>query len=215
MSGFTSRPRQDSNPHAPPPLVVRAVYDYYSEDSTNLSFQAGTLIRVITRLESGWWDGCIGGERGWFPSNFVQPVDSSALFEDDDDDDDYLDTNDSSSLPSADEDEGERALAGGDTDDELMLVSAAEELAWIPQADTEGRTFYLNTATGERSWDLPGQKMFVDDWDERRIDDDEDIAPRSSMESDASENILMLGPSMKPQFSAPNYNVCLFSSHVD
>jgi len=204
----TTRPRQSSNPQSPAPIVVRALYDYYSEDSTNLSFQAGTLIRVLTQLDSGWWDGFIGGERGWFPSNFVTKVDSSALLEDDEDDDEHLDRDDSSSLPSADEDEGERALAGGDTDDELMLISVAEDFGWIPQADKDGQTFYLNTATGETAWDLPGQKMFADGWDERRINEDEDIAPRSSMESDASEeNILMLGPSLTPKLSAQNYNV--------
>lgn len=207
MAAVTTRPRQSSNLQTTPPIVVRAIYDYYSEDSTNLSFQAGTLIRVLTRLDTGWWDGFIGGERGWFPSNFVTAVDSSALLEDEEDDDEYLGTNDSSSLPSADEDEGERALAGGDTDDELMLASAVEEFSWIPQADKDGRTFYLNTATGDTSWELPGQKMFADEWEERRIDDDEDIAPRSSMESDASENILMLGPSIKPRLSVQNYNV--------
>lgn len=195
----TTRPRQPSNPLAAPPVVVRAIYDYHSDDATNLSFQAGTLIRVLTRLDSGWWDGFIGGERGWFPSNFVTEVDSSALLEDEEDDDDYLD--DSSSLPSADEDEGERVLAG--SDDELMLASGVEEFSWIPQADKDGRTFYLNTVTGETSWELPGQKMFPEDWEDRRIDDDEDIAPRSSMESDASENILMLGPTK----SNLNYNV--------
>jgi len=210
MSALTStRPRQSSNPQSPAPIVVRALYDYYSEDSTNLSFQAGTLIRVLTQLDSGWWDGFIGGERGWFPSNFVTKVDSSALLEDDEDDDEYLDRDDSSSLPSADEDEGERALAGGDTDDELMLISAAAEFSWIQQADKDGQTFYLNTATGETTWDSPGQKIYADEWDERRIDDDEEIAPRSSMESDVSEeNILMLGPSLTPKLSTQNYNVC-------
>jgi len=37
---------------------------------------------VLTRLESGWWDGLCNGERGWFPSNYVTAVEE---------DDDYID----------------------------------------------------------------------------------------------------------------------------
>src|SRR5262245_40153027 len=76
-TAMPSRPRTISN--SGPPLIVRALYDYHSSDSTNLSFQAGTLIRVLTQLQSGWWDGCIDGERGWFPCNFVTEVDGETL----------------------------------------------------------------------------------------------------------------------------------------
>lgn len=32
------------------------------------------MIEVLTRLESGWWDGLLGDERGWFPSNYVTVI---------------------------------------------------------------------------------------------------------------------------------------------
>lgn len=55
---------------------MRALYDYQSEDAATLSFKKNTVIEVLGRLESGWWDGLINGERGWFPSNYVEMVTS-------------------------------------------------------------------------------------------------------------------------------------------
>ncbi|KAI9219122.1 ras guanine nucleotide exchange factor domain-containing protein [Blastocladiella britannica] len=51
--------------------IVRALYDYDGGESSNLSFKADDLIQVFTQLESGWWDGLLREERGWFPSNYV------------------------------------------------------------------------------------------------------------------------------------------------
>ena len=210
MSGITSssRPSTRKLSNTPSPLIVRALYDYHSPDSTNLSFQAGTLIRVLTQLQSGWWDGCIDGERGWFPCNFVTEVDGNPFH--DDSDGGFLDTNDSeSSVASGDEDIGERALVGGDTDDDIIL--AAEEFTWVPQADKEGRTFFLNTQNGETSWELPGSRVFLDDWEQPGLHDDD--GPRSSIDSENSEDILMLGPIQhlqKPQpesYTVPDFNV--------
>ena len=164
-----------------------------------MSFQAGTLIRVLTQLQSGWWDGCIDGERGWFPCNFVTEVNSDALG---DGEEDFLDPTESSEdEDSADESIGERALeATGEDISQIM----AEEYAWVPQADKEGRTFYINTQNGTTSWELPGTRVFLDDWDDNnKISDDDDDddddeeeegQPRSSIDSENSEEILMLGP---------------------
>jgi len=58
------------------PLVVRALYDYHSSDPTDLSFQAGTLIRVVTKLQTRWY-GCIDDKRGWFPFKYVTEIESS------------------------------------------------------------------------------------------------------------------------------------------
>jgi len=55
-------------------FFVRALYDYQSNDPSSLSFQRGALIEVLTQLESGWWDGLLDEERGWFPSNYVVQV---------------------------------------------------------------------------------------------------------------------------------------------
>lgn len=56
-------------------FFVRAVYDFTPADHSSLSFKQGDIIEVLTQLESGWWDGLIGGSvRGWFPSNYVEIV---------------------------------------------------------------------------------------------------------------------------------------------
>jgi hypothetical protein len=189
------------------PLIVRALYDYHSPDTSNLSFQAGTLIRVITQLPTGWWDGCIDGERGWFPRNFVTEVDIDDLAFGDEEED-FLDMNESTDEDddtSGDESDGERALAE-DTgvhgvSEDLMT---AEEFTWVPHADKEGRTFYLNTQNGTTSWELPGTKIYLDDWDESRMsDEDGGGQPRSSLDSENSD-VLMLGP-IKPELNLPDF----------
>lgn len=54
-----------------PTFFCRALYDYQTRDTSSLSFRKNDVIEVLTRLESGWWDGLLGDERGWFPSNYV------------------------------------------------------------------------------------------------------------------------------------------------
>ena len=48
-----------------------AKFDFYGQDDSQLSFKKGDIIQVISRLDSGWWDGICNGQRGWFPSNYV------------------------------------------------------------------------------------------------------------------------------------------------
>lgn len=52
-------------------LYVCAVHDYTSEEESSLSFKKGDIIEVVSKLDSGWWDGSLNGEHGWFPSNYV------------------------------------------------------------------------------------------------------------------------------------------------
>lgn len=55
----------------PPTFFVRALYDYQSTDASSLTFHKDDLIEVLTQLPTGWWDGLLDDERGWFPSNYV------------------------------------------------------------------------------------------------------------------------------------------------
>ncbi|KAJ3372432.1 hypothetical protein GGF31_001873 [Allomyces arbusculus] len=55
-------------------LVVKAQFEYTATDPNHLSFRANDLIQVMTQDPSGWWDGFLGTRRGWFPSNYVVPV---------------------------------------------------------------------------------------------------------------------------------------------
>ncbi|KAL8715352.1 MAG: hypothetical protein Q9220_000685 [cf. Caloplaca sp. 1 TL-2023] len=153
----------------PPALYVRALYDYEADDRTSLSFRQGDIIQVITRLESGWWDGFIHGVRGWFPSNYcviVTAPDDATLRQNqplslgmnglngaeapadsgtEDEYEDYdldLDTNGSSAR------NGHSAEATEDHEQE-------EAAFWIPQATPDGRLFYFNTLTGVSTMELP------------------------------------------------------------
>ncbi len=75
----------------PPPVFVRAIYDYEADDRTSLSFRKGDFIQVLTQLDSGWWDGVINNVRGWFPSNYTAYVTNN------DDDSDDLDVDETTS----------------------------------------------------------------------------------------------------------------------
>lgn len=60
-------------------FFVRAKYGFRSEDASLLRFDAGAIIEVLGQLESGWWDGLLGGHtRGWFPSNYVELASDTA-----------------------------------------------------------------------------------------------------------------------------------------
>ncbi|KAH8599706.1 hypothetical protein B0O99DRAFT_590843 [Bisporella sp. PMI_857] len=63
-------------PAIPNAFYVRAIYTYKAHDRTSLSFREGDVIKVITQLESGWWDGVLDQVRGWFPSNYTRIISS-------------------------------------------------------------------------------------------------------------------------------------------
>nr|ODN85994.1 hypothetical protein L203_04494 [Cryptococcus depauperatus CBS 7841] len=62
---------------------VRARFDFIANDASALSFKAGDIIQVFSRLESGWWDGMLEGRRGWFPSNYVEQISEEDLIPED------------------------------------------------------------------------------------------------------------------------------------
>lgn len=55
-------------------FFCRALYDYNPEDTSSLAFVKDEIIEVLTTLSSGWWDGYLREERGWFPSNYVTVI---------------------------------------------------------------------------------------------------------------------------------------------
>lgn len=140
-------------------MYVRALYDYEADDRTSLSFHEGDIIQVITRLESGWWDGVINGVRGWFPSNYCQIITSP---------DEMPDMEDGGDPERIDEENDEQEVYEegiddddvSDRDDEGLPLEGADRDRtgadfWIPQATNDGRLFYYNTMTGESSMELP------------------------------------------------------------
>ncbi|KAJ7645573.1 SH3 domain-containing protein, partial [Mycena polygramma] len=54
------------------PFFCRALYDYEALDAATLSFRKGDIIEVLGG--ELWWDGLLGDERGWFPSNYVAVI---------------------------------------------------------------------------------------------------------------------------------------------
>lgn len=150
---------------APPgTMYVRALYDYEADDRTSLSFHEGDVIQVITQLESGWWDGVINGVRGWFPSNYCQAISSPNdladqennahnahidQVEDDAEDQEAYDESFDHDDDSEEDAQGGLPLEGTNVGDK----SRAD--FWIPQATPDGRLFYYNMMTGDRSMELP------------------------------------------------------------
>jgi hypothetical protein len=61
----------DDGPGMAAEEYVVALHDFTSSNSTCLSFAAGQVIKVFNRDMSGWWDGELNGQRGWFPSNYI------------------------------------------------------------------------------------------------------------------------------------------------
>ena len=152
-------------PSTPPALYVRALYDYDADDRISLSFRQGDIIQVLTRLETGWWDGIIHGVRGWFPSNYcaiVSAPDEAAIRLSQE----SAQTNgvETSAEPGI-EDEYEdydvepevngHSLRNGHSGDRTDNAGQQEAAFWIPQATPDGRLFYFNTLTGESTMELP------------------------------------------------------------
>lgn len=142
-------------------MYVRALYDYEADDRTSLSFHEGDVIQVINQLESGWWDGVINGVRGWFPSNYCQVVTSADELPDSilqavaaeqmEDEVGHAETyvDDFEEEDESDHDGAGLPLEGADNGDR------SRSDFWIPQATPDGRLFYYNMMTGDRSTELP------------------------------------------------------------
>lgn len=177
MSGLSPRRRAaqaagmngyNASPDLPPPLYVRALYNYDADDRTSLSFRQGDIIQVLTQLESGWWDGVINDVRGWFPSNYcavLNPDEPTELgpeesetstgsgteedYEDEEDDGD--DQEEDSNGNHTQDDESDLPIEGGHRHSQ----TPEEAAFWVPQATPDGRLFYFNTLTGVSTMELP------------------------------------------------------------
>jgi hypothetical protein len=55
---------------------MMAMYDYVATKNDELSFLEGDIINVTNQVSGGWWEGQkeSTGEIGWFPSNYVGPL---------------------------------------------------------------------------------------------------------------------------------------------
>eukprot|EP00122_Pirum_gemmata_P011376 Pgem_evm1s10536 len=49
-----------------------ALYDYKTEESTDLQFSVNDIITVTVKCEDGWWSGEVNDKAGWFPAVYVE-----------------------------------------------------------------------------------------------------------------------------------------------
>ncbi|XP_030643094.1 nostrin [Chanos chanos] len=52
----------------------KVLYDFTSDNEDDLNIKEGDIIDVFQRDESGWWYGELNGERGHFPSTYVEDL---------------------------------------------------------------------------------------------------------------------------------------------
>ncbi|KAJ7459684.1 ras guanine nucleotide exchange factor domain-containing protein [Mycena latifolia] len=159
-------------------LFCRALYDYEAQDASALSFRQNDIIEVLTQQPSGWWDGLLGDERGWFPSNYVTVISdeeaelafssSEASIPDRSTNDFHADNNSvldmSHAMMGGTQAENEEwldaeigGLQGGM--EELANAALSEPLQssdfWMPEVTSDGQIYYVNTKTGQHARDLP------------------------------------------------------------
>jgi hypothetical protein len=62
------------------PLFAKVTYEYAAQKSDELSMKEGDIIIVTKKpSEGGWWFGQLATESGWFPQDFVAPIDEDEV----------------------------------------------------------------------------------------------------------------------------------------
>ncbi|XP_061326335.1 neutrophil cytosol factor 1 [Pezoporus flaviventris] len=60
------------------PIVLqtyRAIADYEKSSKTEMALEAGDMVDVVEKSESGWWFCQLKNKRGWVPASYLEPMD--------------------------------------------------------------------------------------------------------------------------------------------
>jgi endophilin-A len=52
----------------------RALYDFEAENSEELEFKEGNMIKLVARLDDNWLQGELNGRQGRFPVSYVDII---------------------------------------------------------------------------------------------------------------------------------------------
>lgn len=58
-------------------FLVKANYNFIAEAENELSIKKGNIIKVIKKIDEGWWVGSLNDKIGMFPSNYVTAVEKN------------------------------------------------------------------------------------------------------------------------------------------
>lgn len=57
---------------------VRAIFDFKGENNDELCLKQGDIITLTRTPEGGWYEGTLNDMTGWFPSNYVEAIETSS-----------------------------------------------------------------------------------------------------------------------------------------
>ncbi|KAF8644523.1 hypothetical protein AX16_008399 [Volvariella volvacea WC 439] len=205
-------------------FFCRALYDYEAQDASALSFRQNDIIEVLSQQPSGWWDGLLGDNRGWFPSNYVSVIteeEAELALEGAD-----FGTTRGQAQQQQPENQAEdpavvdmsHAMMRGHqsepedwSDNELAMRAGVQALSnagrtkdkasdfWVPQVGQDGRIFYVNTQTGQHSRDIPQEVE-----DEASDGDFAGLTSQSSSRSGTSAGLGFASSDSEASSSVPN-----------
>ncbi|KAG1743304.1 ras guanine nucleotide exchange factor domain-containing protein [Suillus paluster] len=205
-------------------FFCRALYDYQTQDASSLSFHKNDIIEVLTQLESGWWDGLLGDERGWFPSNYVAVLSDEeaeialsnhdtttqqgplqqiheVAAPDTHSNDIHSRTQDLHLSDSEwSRNKRDQSAPSNSLVESRSAVNHGATLSsdfWMPQVTQDGQIYYVNTQTGQHSRDLPQE---VDDVSAGELAGLTASSPSSRLGTSAGLGLSALAESSIPGF---------------